>query len=82
MTPQRYWRLLMHKGLSRPEFKSYELPGIDYGNMAQFMTNPSEPTPGLFIEDVVPFEELGDVKLIQQAILNRGNFWLWMRPDR
>jgi hypothetical protein len=82
ISPQRYWRYLMHIGWSENRVDGYGLPGVDYGVISEAMDQFPEPFPGLSMQKVVALEELGDVELIQQALIHQGNFWAWMRPDR
>lgn len=56
------------------------LDGIDYGEVTEGIDKYVKATPG--IEDVMNLEELGDVETIKMAIIHKGKFWIWMRPDR
>ena len=79
MTPQRLWRLAMWQGFS--ERRDHDvLDGIDYGEVTEGIDKYVKATPG--IEDVMNLEELGDVETIKMAIIHKGKFWIWMRPDR
>jgi hypothetical protein len=79
MTPQRLWRLAMGQGFS--EVRDCDLlKGIEYGEVLDGIDQYMRPTPG--IEDLIELEELGDVEAIKVAIILKGKFWIWMRPDR
>jgi hypothetical protein len=76
MTPYCLWTLIVHKRFS----KDPGLSSIDYGDMVRQDDPP--PIPMLTKQDVVALEELGDVDVIRRAIIHKGGFWVWMRPDR
>jgi len=79
MTPQRLWRLAMWQGFY--EGRDHDvLDGIDYGEVMEGIGRYMRPMPG--IDDLVGFEELGDVETIKMTIIHKGKFWIWMRPDR
>jgi len=79
MTPQRLWRLAMWQGFAEDMDRNM-LDGIDYGEVMEGMGQNIRATPG--IDDLKGLEELGDVELIKTAIIHKGKFWIWMRPDR
>lgn len=79
MTPYRLWRLAMWQGFSEGKDRDL-LDGIDYGDVIDGIDQYMRPTPG--IDDLVGLEVLGDVQRIMKTIVQKGKFWIWMRPDR
>jgi hypothetical protein len=80
MTPQRLWRLAMWQGFSEGTRDFPVLDGIDYGEVMEGIGQNIRPTPG--IDDLIGLEKLGDVQSIKMAVIHKGKFWIWMRPDR
>jgi len=79
MTPQRLWRLAILQGFFEDSDRNL-FDGIDYGEVIEGTGMNIKPIPG--IHDFKRFEELGDVERIKIAIIHKGKFWIWMRPDR
>jgi hypothetical protein len=80
MTPLRLWRLAMKNGLSLAH-KQYGLDGIDYGEVQSYMKDRPYVIPGMSPDELEELEELGDVKLVEKALIHQGKFWVWMSPD-
>lgn len=83
MTPERVWRMAMHQGFSVLHALGYAgFDGIDYGEVSEWRCLLPQIMPGFPGEELVELESLGDVDLIRKAIIHKGRFWIWMRPDR
>jgi hypothetical protein len=89
MTPQRIWRMVMHKHLGSEGFR-----GIDYyGDISDPRILGELPieTPGSEYyyaiwgynpcEIMVGLEALGDSELIRRKLILEGKYWVWMNPD-
>lgn len=81
MSPQRFWRLLMAKGFSTPESICYRPSGVDYREGIEVITQLPRPFHDMGFEDILKLEEVGDVASIQQMLVHKGMFWVWMNPD-
>ncbi|KAH7925388.1 hypothetical protein BV22DRAFT_1011341 [Leucogyrophana mollusca] len=83
MTPRRVWRLAMHQGFydrHRPGFA-----GIDYGEVMVNGVQYPLLFPGMAWMNSQEFrllEELGNIEAMRQVLINEGDLWLWMSPDR
>jgi len=53
-----------------------------FGEIADARDQFPEAIPGMTLEDVAELESLGDVELVKKTIIDKGMFWVWMRPDR
>ena len=78
MTPERLWKLAMNIGYRHTS----GLFTVDYGEIQDAMVRFPLAIPKLCTEELLALEELGNLELIQKAIVHRGGCWVWMRPDR
>ncbi|KAL8283343.1 hypothetical protein RQP46_005753 [Phenoliferia psychrophenolica] len=78
LTPERLWRATM---LHRDP-NGYVLPGIDYGEIKEAISQFLSPTPNwtTWGGEIARLE--GGVEAIKDAIVHEGGWWVWMRPDR
>lgn len=76
LTPLRVWRWVTiagkNRGYAMEDWIKYDGPTIE-----QY----SEPLHGLADEELPGLEDKSD-KEIWEALIFRGRFWVWMRPDR
>lgn len=81
VSPKRLWRLLMHQGFSEGQNR-YGLSDLDYyPGISDPRDQFPSPIPGISVEEVIALELLGDIELIKDAIIHKGQFWVWMRPN-
>ena len=69
----------MWQGFSETQ-DHFLIAGVDYGEVMAGANQYMLPVPG--IDDLIELEELGDMELIKKTIVHKGQFWIWMRPDR
>ncbi|EIW78963.1 hypothetical protein CONPUDRAFT_83342 [Coniophora puteana RWD-64-598 SS2] len=81
VTPQRFWRIAMYCGWSEG-VHSPGLEEVDYGEISDARDDIPKTIPWLKYSELRYLEELGDVEAIEDAIVHRGGYWMWMRPDR
>ncbi|EIW78987.1 hypothetical protein CONPUDRAFT_166830 [Coniophora puteana RWD-64-598 SS2] len=85
VTPQRFWRIAMYCGWS----EGVHSPGmgeVDYGEVSNARDDTHKTIPWLKYRELRDLEELEMVKAIEEAIedaiVHRGGYWMWMRADR
>lgn len=80
MTLERIWRIMMHEMLEPGSSKIILECRLECPDCVIFY--PSDIPTTANVAKMNELECLGDVELIQQAIMRESRLWAWMRPDR
>lgn len=77
VSPKRLWRLCMYQGFSE-QYNVKGLRDLDYhpGIHDPREQNYPPPIPGFSVQQVIALESLGDIELVKNAIIHKGQFWV------